>query len=214
MKLSSAEGKAVSFILLMIAVSALAKILSRKSSAEVTVTPVAAGILDAAAPRSSTKKKAPKQPARLPPLGPDERVDPNRATVPELERLPGVGPTLAAAIVKDRERNGPFLSTLDLARVKGLSLARARALSPHLDLPKSIDDPTPSSSLPARPILLNSATPADLDRIEGISAKLAQRIIAARDSLRGFRDWHQIDAIPGVGPKLLARLKERTALGR
>jgi competence ComEA-like helix-hairpin-helix protein len=214
MKLNSAEGKAVSFILLMIAVSLIARALSKRDAAEVTI-PATAGLLDAETHSTKAKKQGKQKKANVQPLAPGERVDPNTATVPELDRLPGVGPALAAAIVKDRTTNGPFRSTADLARVKGLSAARARSLSEHVKLPESAPD-APTLSLPdrAQPVSLNSATTADLDRISGVSHKLALRILAVRDSLRGFRDWSQIDAIPGVGPKLLERLKTEVTLTR
>lgn len=59
------------------------------------------------------------------PTGP---VDVNRATAAELEELPGVGPATAAAIVVDRERNGPFASVDELDRVPGIGPAKLDAL--------------------------------------------------------------------------------------
>jgi competence protein ComEA len=44
----------------------------------------------------------------------------NTASATELESLPGIGPTKAAAIVADRETNGPFASCQDLSRVTGV----------------------------------------------------------------------------------------------
>lgn len=55
-------------------------------------------------------------------------VDVNSATAAELEALPGVGPATAAAIVDDRERNGPFASVDDLDRVSGIGPAKLAAL--------------------------------------------------------------------------------------
>jgi competence protein ComEA len=59
------------------------------------------------------------------PIGP---VDVNIAAADELESLPGVGPATAAAIVTERERNGPFLDVDDLDRVPGIGPAKLEAL--------------------------------------------------------------------------------------
>lgn len=47
-------------------------------------------------------------------------VNINTASVEELQALPGVGPATAAAIVEERERNGPFASPEDIMRVSGI----------------------------------------------------------------------------------------------
>ncbi len=47
-------------------------------------------------------------------------LDINRATAAELERLPGIGPTLARRIVEWRETRGPFRSVEDLLQVPGI----------------------------------------------------------------------------------------------
>jgi competence protein ComEA len=57
-------------------------------------------------------------------------VDVNEASASELEALPGVGPTTAAAIVAERDRNGPFLSVDDLERVAGIGPAKIEAIRP------------------------------------------------------------------------------------
>jgi len=54
------------------------------------------------------------------PTGP---VDLNRATSAELETLPGVGPATAAAVIEDRQRNGPFATVDELDRVSGIGPA-------------------------------------------------------------------------------------------
>lgn len=47
-------------------------------------------------------------------------LDINRATAEDLQRLPGIGPTLAAQIVRTRERRGSFASSEDLRAVPGI----------------------------------------------------------------------------------------------
>jgi competence protein ComEA len=55
-------------------------------------------------------------------------VDVNNADATLLETLPGVGPATAAAIITERERNGPFLGVDDLDRVPGIGPAKLAAL--------------------------------------------------------------------------------------
>lgn len=55
-------------------------------------------------------------------------INVNTATAEQLEALPGIGPTLAAAIVQERERNGPFRSIDDLTRVPGIGDGRLSQL--------------------------------------------------------------------------------------
>src|SRR5262245_43389442 len=59
-------------------------------------------------------------------------LDVNLASVAELERLPGVGPALAARIVEARARDGPFGSVDDLRRVRGVGGATLERLRPRL----------------------------------------------------------------------------------
>ena len=48
------------------------------------------------------------------------QVDLNAASVDELERLPGIGPSLARRIADDRSRHGRFNSPEDVRRVPGI----------------------------------------------------------------------------------------------
>lgn len=50
-------------------------------------------------------------------------VNLNRATVVELQALPGIGPSLARRIVADREARGPFATVAALDRVPGVGPA-------------------------------------------------------------------------------------------
>ena len=55
-------------------------------------------------------------------------VNLNSATVSELDRLPGIGPARAAAILQERETRGPFRSVEELSRVPGLGPAAIAGL--------------------------------------------------------------------------------------
>ena len=52
----------------------------------------------------------------------------NTAGAEELELLPGIGPSLANAIIEYRENNGAFTKTEDIMNVKGISLMVYRSI--------------------------------------------------------------------------------------
>jgi competence protein ComEA len=64
-------------------------------------------------------------------VGADGRgpVDLNRASAAELETLPGIGPSRAAAIVRHREEHGPFGVPGDLRDVPGIGEATFQSLA-------------------------------------------------------------------------------------
>ena len=70
---------------------------------------------------------------RAPSLEATFQVDINRATLPELMQLPGIGETTAQSIVKARDENGPFQSLADVeARVNGIGPRMIEIMAPFL----------------------------------------------------------------------------------
>jgi competence protein ComEA len=57
-------------------------------------------------------------------------VNLNTATQAQLEALPGIGPSLAQAILQERDREGGFHSVDDLRRVRGIGDVRFAQLRP------------------------------------------------------------------------------------
>ena len=158
---------------------------------------------------------------RSAPLAPGERIDPNTATEEELDRLPGIGPAAARAIVESRTAQGRFADAGALTRVRGIGPATAERLAPHLLLAASgggrrARRPTgatttttaPRTASPAlprvgRPIDLNRATAEQLDEVRGIGPALATRIIARRAEVGGFRRVEDLLEVRGIGPAML-----------
>lgn len=198
MKLTAPEAKAVKFVLLLIALSALARWLNRGEPVSVEQSMQATA--EAFRPTASVRRAD----ARL--------LDPNTATLSELDGLPGIGPAMAKRIVAAR----PLRDVSDLASVVGPK--RASELAPRLSLRAPLAAPAAPASIDraqpyrASTVSLSRASIEELERLPGIGPALARRLIAARDSLRGFRDWSQVDAIPGIGPSLLKKLKDTASL--
>jgi len=71
------------------------------------------------------------------PAAPSGQVNLNTASAKELQRLPGVGPSRAVAIVEYRERH-PFRRVEELMRIRGIGRKTFRRLRPLLTL----DGPT------------------------------------------------------------------------
>jgi competence protein ComEA len=62
------------------------------------------------------------------------KININKASVEELDQLPGIGPATARAILDFRTRNGPFKSKEDLMKVPGIKQSRLDAISDLITL--------------------------------------------------------------------------------
>ena len=158
------------------------------------------------------------------PLGPDERIDADRATAPELTRLPRVGLALAKKIVADREARGPFGSPAGLDRVAGIGPGLLAALGPHLafsaaparapGLAVTSNQPgAPPEIAPADPVDLNAASVESLDALPGVGPARARAIIRYRETNGPFRAVQELARVPGFGPVALGRLEGRVRVG-
>lgn len=70
--------------------------------------------------------------ASAPALAPGEKIDLNAAGEADLDRLPGIGPARAAAVLAWRAENGPFRTADDLLRVPGIGPATLDKLRPFV----------------------------------------------------------------------------------
>lgn len=144
---------------------------------------------------------------RSEPLAEGERIDVNAAPAEELERLPRVGPALAARIVARREERGPFRTLGDLDAVEGVGTAMLAALAPRVTLPAG---PAATGMAGTPEVLaLNHASAAELETLPGLGPALALRIVRWREEHGPFRSLEQLEEVPGIGPALRARLAPR-----
>ncbi len=67
-------------------------------------------------------------------MAPGEQVGLNTATPEQLERLPGVGPSMAARIIEYRQQSGGFAKIEDLTLVTGIGPKKYAKMAPFLTL--------------------------------------------------------------------------------
>ncbi len=65
-----------------------------------------------------------------------------------------------------------------------------------------------SSSAPAGPVQLSTATIEQLDSLPGVGPVTAQKILDYREHHGAFQSVDELDAVPGIGPKRLEQLRE------
>jgi competence ComEA-like helix-hairpin-helix protein len=162
--------------------------------------------------------------ARSRPLGPSERIDADRASAVELARLPRVGLALAKKIVADREARGSFGGPAGLDRVPGIGPGLLAAIGPHLAFsgpssagaspPITPTQPTaPARSSEAAVVDLNTADVAMLDALPGVGPGRARAIVGYREANGPFHAVQELTRVPGLGPAALARLQGRVRVG-
>lgn len=97
-----------------------------------TVTVQQAAVSDAAS--SAAQPEAAQQSQQPDSLLEGEHIPVNTADVQELDRLPGIGPAKAQAIVDYRTQHGPFQSTEELLEVSGIGQATLEGLLDYITL--------------------------------------------------------------------------------
>ncbi len=140
-------------------------------------------------------------------------LDPATADRVDWERLPGIGPRRAEAIVAARAAGG-LRRPEDLLAVPGIGPRTLERLLPWVRWPAEGDSQPASgarSGTPARPDL-NGVGEAWLAALPGIGPKLATTLVRERQRRGGFHDWSEILEIQGVGPVRLRALQNATRL--
>ena len=149
------------------------------------------------------------------------RVDLNTADAAELAELPGIGWSLAEAIIRHR----PFESMDQVTAVPGIGPVLLEQMRPHV----YVSQPTDTSALgrsslgqaksltqarrhskkppPTESIDLNTASREELMKLPGIGPVLADRIIADRTRRGPYRAVDEIVRVRGIGPKRLEGLR-------
>lgn len=161
----------------------------------------------------------------LAPLAWAGSININTATAAELEGLPGIGPSKAAAIVEYRTQNGPFASVDQLDNVAGIGPATLAGLrdaatvgdgtgaAPSTDPAPaaSTDEPAPAPAPAAAPsaggkVNINTATSAELQTLPGIGPTKATAIIDDRTANGPFSSCSDLSRVTGIGPATISSI--------
>ncbi|MDA0699226.1 MAG: helix-hairpin-helix domain-containing protein [Chloroflexi bacterium] len=140
-----------------------------------------------------------------------QRIDLNTATMAELVRLPRVGESLAAEIVRAR----PYRSVRALRNVPGVGEKLFHVLRPLLQVGQQTETEAEGhTATPAAVDLgaadrsgrldVNSATMAELMRLPMMRLALAEQILVARP----FQSLPELLTLPGIGEKLYHQLRD------
>jgi competence protein ComEA len=149
-------------------------------------------------------------------------VDINSATAADLESLPGIGPSKAAAIVQYRTDHGPFKSVDELDNVSGIGPstlasirdlvsiggggATARAPSEPAATKSAASTPA-AASTSGCPVNINTADAGRLMDLPGIGESKAAAILQYRTDNGAFGSCDGLDAVNGIGEATLANLR-------
>jgi competence protein ComEA len=216
------ERRAVLFLALLAAAGGVLRALRRAEGTD-GLPPVAPHLRGGDLVRQAELSRRAEEMSR--PLLPGEKVDVDRATAAELERLPRVGPELARRIVEDREARGSFGSLAALDRVSGVGPGLLAAIERSVTFsgrPAAAYSSAPAASgvsvpsrepgisragcPPARRLSVNVATAEQLSCVAGVGDALAARILADRAARGPFRQPLDLERVPGIGPALAHRI--------
>lgn len=129
-------------------------------------------------------------------------VDINRATEAEWDVLPGIGPVLAARIVRFRDRLGGFHRTAQIGETYGLPDSTFQRILPCLTI-----------QTPYTPLDINKADENVLRNHPYIGYKLARLMIAYRDQHGAFQQVEDLLKFPVVDHAVYERLKPYVQIG-
>ena len=144
------------------------------------------------------------------------KIDINTAPMVQLNGVKGIGKSRAEAIVRYRDKNGPFASLDDLDRVPHIGdmppdeLERVKT---HF-IVRLAADMAPPTAPETEKVDVNVANVEELRAVEGIGSERAQEIIQYREENGPIRDLAELDALPhfrdepeGQRQPIKARLK-------
>lgn len=120
----------------------------------------------------------------------------NQADSSDWEQLPGIGPVLAARIVKYREKLGGFHSPSQLKEVFGITDTVYEKIAPRIG----------SSPATLQKIDINHATIEDLKKHPYIRWETAKAIVRYREAHGYFHSLESLKGIWNISPETIAKI--------
>lgn len=209
--LNSAERRALAASLVLVGLAGLARVVRAPDPGGLEWRSVGASA--SGSPRDSVEAALTREARAQTPLAEGERIDVSTAPPEELRRLPGVGPGLASAILRERAAR-PFTDVADLERVPGIGPATLSRLVAHVRVTPPIGLPAgPSPAAPGRGgpcggerLDVNTAGAEALTALPGIGPVIAGRIVETRTRLGPFPSVAELARVPGIGPRSIERI--------
>ncbi len=161
------------------------------------------------------------------PAGPT--VDINAASAGELENLPGIGASKAAAIVAYRDQHGAFASVDQLEAVSGIGPSTVERLRTQATVGGAVaasattapsnagssgtgHSSAGTSASGGGKIDINTAGASALEALPGIGPSKAGAIVADREANGPFATCEELDRVRGIGPATVAGLRDKCAV--
>ncbi|XP_068560701.1 endonuclease/exonuclease/phosphatase family domain-containing protein 1 [Cebidichthys violaceus] len=144
-----------------------------------------------------------------------ERLNINTATEEELMTLPGVNRAVAQNIVEYRDCIGGFKKVEDLALVSGIGATKLEVIKLEICVSSrtSSSQHSPSSlrkdldHQSCTGMNINTATPAQLMSIRGVTEKIAKNIVAYRADHGAFRSIEDLVRVNHINSSLLDKIR-------
>lgn len=136
-----------------------------------------------------------------------QAININTADINLLSTLPGIGPGIARQIIDYRTKCGPITCFEQLEDIPGIGEKKTEQIRDKISF-GNIPKQEPITKEQQGKINLNTASAADLMKINGIGPKLSKAIIDYRDKNGPFTSIDDLTNVPRIGEKTLERLKE------